>query len=90
MITYIGAEKAFNEVQHAFMIIVRELLGLMSQWAYLKTITNTKKTESMYFKIRNEITMPGFYSLIQQYVQHSYLLITTFFYLDHHLGENLF
>lgn len=51
---------------------------------------NTKKTESMYFKIRNEITMPGFYSLIQQYVQHSYLLITTFFYLDHHLGENLF
>lgn len=40
---------------------------------------NTKKTESMYFKIRNEITMPGFYSLIQQYVQHSYLLITTFF-----------
>lgn len=31
MITYIGAEKAFNEVQHAFMIIVRELLGLMSQ-----------------------------------------------------------
>lgn len=24
--------------------------------------------------------MPGFYSLIQQYVQHSYLLITTFFF----------
>lgn len=38
MIIYIGVEKAFNEVQHAFMIIVRELLGLMSQWAYLKTI----------------------------------------------------
>lgn len=31
MITYIGAEKTFNEVQHAFMIIVLELLGLMSK-----------------------------------------------------------
>lgn len=31
MITYISAEKAFNEVQHAFMIIILELLGLMSQ-----------------------------------------------------------
>ena len=78
MIISIDAEKAFDKVQHQFMIKTPQKIGIQGTYLYIiKTIydkptanivPNGKKTESIPSKIRNKTRM----SIIATFIQHSF------------------